>query len=446
MKAFVILATWVTFLAALVLGINSAEASSVFDIRIGKHPDKTRVVLDLNERTSYRSRLANGNRALIITLQNASWEAGYSNVQHSKGLIHGFQQLRGPDGALHVTLSGHRPMVVTRQFELGAKGASPHRIVFDLKPTTETLTGLTSHQNSVPSASQAAINQIRPRTGGWVEVPNTRRSDHAKTAYLENGVVVTENTQNIQNTIFDQNRPRLLWSINPKFEYLYFNPNRRDGSSSSVIQSETVPMLNFGGTLGYHTPKFDYLTTLLYGLGDAKFTGTSAGSGTGTGRYDAAMLDLSFLVRRPVQNTPLALSYGARWFNEYMKASFDDEARTFSATGNRELKRTVNYYLGELGFDASTPIGPTGRDRLFTEAKFGLGYWNSEVMERTNSNINPDQDDFLASMELKLGYEFAGSERWSGQAVYRASFLTLDDILEEFTIIHGPSLNFTYRF
>ena len=154
---------------------------------------------------------------------------------------------------------------------------------------------------------------------------------------------------------------------------------------------------------------------------------------------------MEFLVRNPIQNSPLAVSYGGRWIVEDTKSTFDIATLNFAATGNSELKRSVNYYIGEMGFDASTTMGATGRDRLFTEAKVGLGYWTSEIQDRIGT-ANPDQEDFLAAMELKLGYEFAGSERWSGQALYRASFLTLDDILEEFTIIHGPSLNFTYRF
>ncbi len=439
--------------AALALNAVSVKSASVFDVRIGKHPDKTRVVLDMDSRTAYRARLANGGRALIVTLPDATWDGGQSGPRHAKGLLSGFQQLRGPDGALHLTLTGVRPMTVSRQFELAAKGTSSHRIVFDLRPTFRTAAAAAAYEPPSVQAINPAWNRARSGTGsqgtsGWLRASEATRLRGVEIASLGNRVPVTEVAQIPQTPQGPppvQDQSRFPWSLTPKFEFLYFNPNRRDGSSSSILQAETVPLLNFGGTLGYHTPTTDYLTTILYGFGDAKFTGTTSTGSTGFGRHDATVLDMEFLVRNPIQNSPLAVSYGGRWIVEDTKSTFDIATLNFAATGNSELKRSVNYYIGEMGFDASTTMGATGRDRLFTEAKVGLGYWTSEIQDRIGT-ANPDQEDFLAAMELKLGYEFAGSERWSGQALYRASFLTLDDILEEFTIIHGPSLNFTYRF
>jgi len=441
------------FIAALALNSVSVQSSSVFDVRIGKHPDKTRVVLDLDGRTAYRARLANGGRALVITLPNAQWDAGPSGLRHAKGLLSGYQQLRGPDGTLHLTLTGVRPMTVSRQFELAAKGRSSHRIVFDLQPVAQTAMAPAAFEPPVIQSTypgqQTPARAVRRNTSGWLRASDAQRTRGVEVTSLDARVPATEVAQIPQIPQGPpplQTRTQLPWSLTPRFEYLFINPNRRDGSSSSILQSETVPLLNFGGTLGYHTPQTDYLTTILYGFGDAKFTGSTSTGSTGTGRHETTLLDMEFLIRSPIQNSPLAITYGGRWINEETTSRFDLGTLTFAATGGSELKRSVNYYIGEFGFDASTPMGVSGRDRLFTEAKLGLGFWSSEIKDRTNQTVNPDEEDFLAAMELKLGYEFAGTERWSGQALYRASFLSLDDILEEFTIIHGPSVNFTYRF
>ncbi|MEK9677735.1 MAG: hypothetical protein VW169_05015, partial [Rhodospirillaceae bacterium] len=91
------------------------------------------------------------------------------------------------------------------------------------------------------------------------------------------------------------------------------------------------------------------------------------------------------------------------------------------------------------------PMSSTTNDRLYTNIKLGLGYWFREVGNRRGTAF-PDDDDLLAMLDLRVGYEVFGGGNFSGQINYRASFLTLDDLLEDFKILHGPGASFAYKF
>ena len=61
---------------------KSAPAMSgspdVYDIRIGEHPGKTRIVMDVNSKTSFNVDIDNNEHIMIIDLPNAKWSAAMS--------------------------------------------------------------------------------------------------------------------------------------------------------------------------------------------------------------------------------------------------------------------------------------------------------------------------------------------------------------------------------
>lgn len=54
--------------------------ASVYNVRIGTHPGKTRMVLDVNTKTPFTADLDNGEKILVIDLPNANWTSAMSKT------------------------------------------------------------------------------------------------------------------------------------------------------------------------------------------------------------------------------------------------------------------------------------------------------------------------------------------------------------------------------
>lgn len=123
----------------VLLGINTkAWALSVDDMRIGQHPDKTRLVLELSEVADYRVFTLAGPYRLVLDLPR--FKAGFSlpdalkKTQSPiiKNLRHG--HLNAHISRMVVDLSG--PVKIDSTFVLPKKGKYPPRLVVDIVKTT----------------------------------------------------------------------------------------------------------------------------------------------------------------------------------------------------------------------------------------------------------------------------------------------------------------------
>jgi N-acetylmuramoyl-L-alanine amidase len=65
----------------------AAMASSVMDIRIGEHPGKTRIVLDVRGKTGFTADLDNQEKILVAELPEAGWNATAQKTLSSSPLI-----------------------------------------------------------------------------------------------------------------------------------------------------------------------------------------------------------------------------------------------------------------------------------------------------------------------------------------------------------------------
>lgn len=54
----------------------AANGTAVQAVRLGEHPGKVRIVLDVNGKTSYTADLDNGEKILVVELPEAAWNAG----------------------------------------------------------------------------------------------------------------------------------------------------------------------------------------------------------------------------------------------------------------------------------------------------------------------------------------------------------------------------------
>jgi N-acetylmuramoyl-L-alanine amidase len=121
--------------AVSVAGLAPCEASageaSVEDIRLAKHGDATRVVIDLSKPVSYRHVSLGEPPRLAIDLPEVDWTVDAA-ASKAVGLVQGFRFGQPRPGVSRIVLDVAQPFAIDRVFELPPSGAHGHRIVTDL--------------------------------------------------------------------------------------------------------------------------------------------------------------------------------------------------------------------------------------------------------------------------------------------------------------------------
>jgi len=116
--------------------VASDQSLKVFDVRLGVHPDKTRVVLDVDspaEITAFR--LINPNR-IVMTLPEVDWQVPFASGERRLGAVSSvhYGSIIGGEGRL--TLELGYPVEIAQTLSLNSKDGQGHRIVIDLKRTS----------------------------------------------------------------------------------------------------------------------------------------------------------------------------------------------------------------------------------------------------------------------------------------------------------------------
>ncbi|MCB9978673.1 MAG: N-acetylmuramoyl-L-alanine amidase [Rhodospirillales bacterium] len=123
-------------LLSVFLWKSEALALSVDGIRIGAHPDRTRLVLELSDKADFRVFLLPAPYRMVIDLPQAQWRAG--TLPRATG-ISGLRQGRLEDGLSRLVLDLDRPVSVRAAFFLPRSGTTPDRLVVDFSPVPETV-------------------------------------------------------------------------------------------------------------------------------------------------------------------------------------------------------------------------------------------------------------------------------------------------------------------
>jgi len=76
----------------------SKVSASVTDVRIGEHKDKTRIVLDLSDKTDYQAEFTNAGRVLNVELSRADWKTDKTYNVNGKSLIESYAVIKSDDG------------------------------------------------------------------------------------------------------------------------------------------------------------------------------------------------------------------------------------------------------------------------------------------------------------------------------------------------------------
>ncbi len=140
------------YLSFLATGAQAAPAT-VSDMRVGEHPDATRVVLDITQPTGATFDVLPDGRTLVVTLPEAEWRAGAFAAKHAKGLLVDFRQSVTPDG-VQLSLMASDPIRIKKPFFVSPEGTQGHRIVIDLVPDLEMARAANAAVR--PAARQAA--------------------------------------------------------------------------------------------------------------------------------------------------------------------------------------------------------------------------------------------------------------------------------------------------
>ncbi len=124
---------------------HSAHALEVQNIRIGQHPDKTRIVLELSNTQDFRAFTLTDPTRIVLDIPRANWniapisnpKTGVSNIRHGR-----------LDGSLsRIVFDMNKPVTLTSVFALPANNNKPDRLVID-------------YVDSSLSAMQKASNQV----------------------------------------------------------------------------------------------------------------------------------------------------------------------------------------------------------------------------------------------------------------------------------------------
>jgi len=125
-----LLAAWL----ALALPGAASAAADVVNIRLGVHPDRTRVVLDLSAPAKYRIEPQTDPRRLVITLEDAGIKLASGEPPAGHGLIKAIRFEPGTGGGGRMILELAAPARVAQSQALLAEGSAPARIFVDLQP------------------------------------------------------------------------------------------------------------------------------------------------------------------------------------------------------------------------------------------------------------------------------------------------------------------------
>lgn len=159
-------------LAALVLSSSLALAkSSVTDVRIGVHPDKTRFVLELTELPAYRAFTLPDPFRVVIDLPALDWRLGPRRDVERGGLVQALRYGLFAPGTSRVVLDVTQPVDFDTVFTLPPNNGHGHRLVIDLKPISREAyfararTPLVSNP-PLPRSQQAALPLAPPKPEG----------------------------------------------------------------------------------------------------------------------------------------------------------------------------------------------------------------------------------------------------------------------------------------
>lgn len=109
----------------------SGGKASVYDVRVGEHPGKSRIVLDVNTKTGFNVDIDNNEKIMIVELPDADWSTSMSRSFGRSPIISSYAV--EPSGNGHMLIFQLKKAAnITYKADIGALSGSGRRIVIDL--------------------------------------------------------------------------------------------------------------------------------------------------------------------------------------------------------------------------------------------------------------------------------------------------------------------------
>ncbi|MEL0114605.1 MAG: AMIN domain-containing protein, partial [Rickettsiales bacterium] len=114
-----------------------AATPEVTKVRIGVHPGKTRLVLEMTEAVSYRVFLLGNPYRVVIDLPDVSWRAPLQPLKSPEGVIANYRFGLFRPGNSRVVIDVTRPVAISRHALLDSAKGKGSRFFIDIKPIAE---------------------------------------------------------------------------------------------------------------------------------------------------------------------------------------------------------------------------------------------------------------------------------------------------------------------
>ncbi|MFD2206192.1 N-acetylmuramoyl-L-alanine amidase [Kiloniella antarctica] len=114
-----------------------AQGSDLEAIRIGKHPDKTRFVLELSEAPAYRVFTLPDPFRIVIDLPKLNWKVPKDKVPKATGAVQALRFGLFEPEVSRIVLDAYYPVSISSTFLLPPKEGHKHRLVVDIKKVSK---------------------------------------------------------------------------------------------------------------------------------------------------------------------------------------------------------------------------------------------------------------------------------------------------------------------
>ena len=105
--------------------------SRVSDVRIGQHPGKTRIVIDVSDKTKFQTSFKDGDRTLVVNIPSTSWDTENEANVAGESVVKGYSSVTSTSGAV-VNIALNAPGKLAYKKALGPSSGRGHRIVLDI--------------------------------------------------------------------------------------------------------------------------------------------------------------------------------------------------------------------------------------------------------------------------------------------------------------------------
>jgi N-acetylmuramoyl-L-alanine amidase len=110
--------------------------AQVQDVRLGDHPGKTRLVLDLSSASGFASSVDNNAMILSIELPSAGWDTALQRTFGGHPLFQSYKVISMPSGGTRIEIVLKQPVRVITSMALKPNEIYGDRIFFDVAPAT----------------------------------------------------------------------------------------------------------------------------------------------------------------------------------------------------------------------------------------------------------------------------------------------------------------------